>query len=101
MRSEYYSVWLFGLSLFFAGCNKSETTLDYLEQGQLDIERKNWAKAIEDYSRVIESDPKNSDAYGLRAFAEQRLGKTDDALAGFNKDLKLDAGNDWASCEQI
>lgn len=52
-----------------------------------EIDRK---AAIADYTRVIELQPKNADAYALRGTIHLSLGRKADALADLQKAVQLD-----------
>ena len=57
---------------------------------------KKYTEAIAEYSKVIEIDPKDSEAYYNRGVAYAKLGKYDLALADFEKTLELDPNNQKA-----
>ncbi|MGH7982195.1 MAG: tetratricopeptide repeat protein [Candidatus Udaeobacter sp.] len=72
--------------------------------GGVDISRRNYEAnpklnrsdldgAIADYSRALQLDPKNANAYHGRGIAKSELGDFDGAIADFNRALQLDPQN--------
>ena len=46
-----------------------------------------------DYSRAIELDPNDADAYNNRANVKGKLGQHEEAIKDFNKAIELEPGN--------
>ncbi len=49
--------------------------------------------AIEDYTKAIEINPKDADAYKFRGVAKDELGDYFDAILDFNKSIELKPDN--------
>ena len=64
--------------------------------GNFYMELKQWDKAIADYSKAIELDPKNAWALSNRANIYSQLKQWDKAIADYTKAIELDPKNAWA-----
>jgi Tfp pilus assembly protein PilF len=62
---------------------------DYLEQGDFDYDRGDCGKAISDYTKAIELDPKYAEAYNNRAYVNMRMRAYANALSDLNRALEL------------
>ncbi len=60
-------------------------------RGHVFAELEKHDKAIEQFSKVIELEPKNAAAYNYRGFVYERLQKYDRAIEDFNKAVELDS----------
>ena len=67
--------------LFVAGCAKQRGDVFY-EKGQ-------YYKAISDYNKAIEINPRDAKAYNNRGNAYQRKGQYDQAISDYNKALEI------------
>jgi tetratricopeptide (TPR) repeat protein len=54
-----------------------------------------YAKAIRHFRRTLRIDPRNANAYNGMAFALWRMGKVEEAEAGFVRAMELDPGYHW------
>jgi len=62
----------------------------YVESGWVYFRRKDYDKAISDFTEAIGVDPKNDDlAYLLRGSAYSRLGRLDKAITDYNEAIRL------------
>lgn len=62
----------------------------YLDRANAYAAQKKYDVAVSDFSKVIELDPKNADAYNARGNAYLQLDKTDLAIRDINKAIELD-----------
>lgn len=77
--------------------NSSRSTKDnlvdaYTNRGQEYYVQKDYARAIADFDRAIELDPRTILAYGNRANAKSMIDQTDAAIADYTKAISLDRG---------
>jgi tetratricopeptide (TPR) repeat protein len=56
-----------------------------------------YDRAIADFTRAIEIDPKRTDAHVHRGFAYDALGREEDAIADFRRALALDPNDEIAN----
>ncbi len=75
---------LLAVSTFFVSCGKENAYSRY-KSGSAKFQLKDYRGAIADFSKAIELKPEYIEAYYSRAICESKLGKTDKALADFNK----------------
>ncbi len=59
-------------------------------RGFVNAERKDYDKALADYNKAIELDPKFATAYYNRGFVDADKKDYDKALADYNKAIELD-----------
>ncbi|MEI9805819.1 MAG: tetratricopeptide repeat protein [Pseudolabrys sp.] len=57
------------------------------------VETKSYAKAIEDFDRAIQLEPRNSQTYFQRAQARERDNQRDKAIADYRLALARDQNN--------
>jgi tetratricopeptide (TPR) repeat protein len=62
----------------------------FVERGNTFNDKKEYDKAIADYTEAIRRDPKMSEAYGRRAHSYQAKGENDKAIADSSTALKID-----------
>lgn len=62
-----------------------------LDRGIAYIKAEAWGDAVPQLDRVLEANPKNAKAHYYRALALKHLNRLDEAKAGFDKALALDA----------
>ena len=55
--------------------------------------KRNYDKAIADYSEAVRIDPNNAKAYYDRGLAYRSNGKRDKAIADFSEAIRLDPNN--------
>lgn len=53
------------------------------------IRAEEFAKAVELFTRVVEKDASNADAFNYLAFSQRNLGKAEDAMANYEKALAI------------
>ena len=76
------------LVLFAVGCDESSS--GYVNKGNAKQLSKQYDKAIQDYTKAIELDGKNADAYFQRAKVYNLQGKTQKAIDDFKVVVQLD-----------
>jgi len=65
-------------------------------QGKSYLDRKEYDKAIDQFDRVIENKGSRADgAYYWRAYAQNKIGKRDEAIASLNELQKNYASSRW------
>lgn len=57
--------------------------------GRQAIDAGNWQAAIAAYTKVVQADPSNADAFNYLGFANRKLGKHDQAFANYQKALTI------------
>lgn len=62
----------------------------FVDRGYSYYQKKDYQKAIADYTEAIHRDPKLASAYGRRAQAYQAIGKDDEAIVDAGNALELD-----------
>ncbi|MCK9374670.1 MAG: tetratricopeptide repeat protein [Syntrophobacterales bacterium] len=67
-----------------------ETAQELYSRGNEDLARGQNEKALKEYTRALELDPKLSEAYTDRGIAYKRLNRFDLAMADFNRAIELD-----------
>ena len=65
----------------------------YMQRGDIYRKDKKFQTAVEDYTRVLEFDPRALDAYVARGISEAGLHRDDDALRDFGRALSIDPTN--------
>ncbi|MBI4843108.1 MAG: tetratricopeptide repeat protein [Nitrospirae bacterium] len=78
------SLWSYQIKLF-----PDRIPLAYLNRGVVYWERKEFDKAIDDYSKAIKIDPRHAKAYSNRGSAYESMGKLGRALEDFTKAIEL------------
>ena len=66
-----------------------KTSLDFFNLGNYNYDIGNCKEAIANYTRAIELDPKNPQAYNNRAYTNMRLRNYQDALTDLNKAISI------------
>ena len=69
------------------------TAWDYFQRGFAAGESKQWAAAIEAYTKAIELQPDDAYAYGLRGIAYDELGKYNEAVRDYDRTIELQPDN--------
>ena len=62
-------------------------------KGRMLLGREKWDEAIESFTRVIEQDPNDFQAYNNRGFAYQGKGEYDHAIKDYDKVIELEPNN--------
>ncbi|MCX6775999.1 MAG: tetratricopeptide repeat protein [Candidatus Micrarchaeota archaeon] len=65
-------------------------SLAYLSRGSAHYNKEEYVKAIENFSKIIELNPKYADAYYNRGNAHFKIGEYDKAIENFSKAIELD-----------
>ena len=73
------------LFLLVATSTYAQTAEDYFDAGKLKYEKAEYRGAIQDYSKAIELDPANGNAYYNRGFEKGSLGQIDSACLDLSK----------------
>lgn len=87
--------YLFVLTVIFTccfGCSAASfasPAQDFFREGYMASMSRQWDKAIELYSKSIELNPDNAEAYMQRAAAFEMVERIDDAIADYEKTLRL------------
>jgi tetratricopeptide (TPR) repeat protein len=82
------------LGQYVAGRTLSPNAVRYCIRGSMYIDKKDYDKAIEDFSEAISLDPTDPDAYNGRSLAYDHKNETAKAVEDFTQVLRLDpAGN--------
>ncbi|MDR2905285.1 MAG: tetratricopeptide repeat protein [Helicobacteraceae bacterium] len=72
----------------------SDNSKTFLNRGNEAIKDKDYQTAISDYTKAIQIDPNNADAYYFRGFAYYKIfGDLDKAIPDFTKAIKIDPNN--------
>ncbi|MCE1245397.1 MAG: tetratricopeptide repeat protein [Firmicutes bacterium] len=77
---------LAGACLLFCGCQGAGNDM---AKGNADLMSKNYDSAIANYTKVIQADPKNAEAYFQRAKAYNFKDEVEKAKADFKKVVEL------------
>ena len=81
---------LFTASSFSCLAQEATSPKDLLKRGDERVQKADYARAIADYSQVIEAEPKNAAAFAKRAKAQSLSGAQDKALADAQAAVDLD-----------
>ena len=87
---------LFLLFLLMPVTTFSQTATSYLMSGNVKLISRDFKNAISDFTKAIDLDPKNSQAYFNRGVAKAGLEEHTGAIADYNKSLELDPKNQAA-----
>lgn len=80
----------FSQAIEIYGPNKPQSIPAWMSRGFLHFQTAKHQQAIDDFSHVIQLNPKATVAYNNRGYNLQQLGKPVDALADFNKAIELE-----------
>ncbi|HKQ23532.1 MAG TPA: tetratricopeptide repeat protein [Burkholderiales bacterium] len=58
-------------------------------EGRKALESQDWKKAVDLFSKAVQSDPKNADAHNFLGYAYRKAGKVDSSFNHYNEALKL------------
>lgn len=72
---------------------KGLSATDWFENGNVYFDKKQYDRAIADYSKAIQLDPNDAMAYYNRGIAYYFKGQYDRAIADYNKGIALDPNN--------
>jgi tetratricopeptide (TPR) repeat protein len=96
MKLLFISILLFLNTIFVnAQIKNLPTQLYWFNKGKEDISRNELKAAIEDYTKIIELNPMDTQAYMLRGLTKYKLKKYKEAIKDYNKAIELnpsDAG---------
>ncbi|HYN27451.1 MAG TPA: tetratricopeptide repeat protein [Burkholderiales bacterium] len=59
------------------------------QEGRKALESQDWKKAVDLFSKAVQSDPKNADAHNFLGYAYRKVGKVDSSFNHYNEALKL------------
>ena len=76
--------------------NKDKKVKDLFSSGVNFLAKKEFDKAIEDYTKLIEFDPKHAFAYHNRGYAYERIEKYDKAIEDYTKSIELEPKHAFA-----
>lgn len=81
--------------ILLAWCNQSwpKTAVDLYNAGMIKYDAGNYKKAIEDFDKAIELDPKNAEIYNERAAAKHGLKDYSWAIADYSTSIELEPTN--------
>jgi tetratricopeptide (TPR) repeat protein len=77
-------------ALVFIGCATTGDAASFLKSGDSYLNRGDYDKAIADYTRAIEIDPRDAVAYENRGIAYTSKGDIDRAVADFTQAISID-----------
>src|SRR5262249_1146957 len=80
------------LADFTAAIELRPTEQAYLRRGMAYLAKKQHAEAVKDFTRALESNPKNADAHYNRGLAHLPLKEHDPAVAGLHPVLEIGPG---------
>lgn len=92
--------------IFLVGCGQQQTAQNFFDEGEKELDKKDWNGAIADFTHVIQLDPRDAGAYVNRGKAERMLmrydnrgdieikkGDWNEAIADFSKNIELNPTN--------
>lgn len=103
-RNNFIPLFLFGFILIlFTDCRTQKkieegytgtpgltvTSKDYMQKGNLEMDKKNYKEALEYFNKSIELDDENGEAYAYRGMTKYHLKELDGAMEDYNQALKL------------
>jgi lipoprotein NlpI len=93
--SEFVMRCLLALTVLFAlvapaFADEKMGASDFLARGKMRLAKRQYADAIADFTKCIDLDPKNVEAYDQRGSAHFMAGKFAESVADFDKQIKLD-----------
>src|SRR4026208_1001976 len=59
------------------------------QEGRKALEAQDWKKAVDLFSKAVQSDPKNADAHNFLGYAYRKVGKVEASFNHYNEALKL------------
>lgn len=85
-------IWNNGVTLWTDVIEKypTENAIPYITRGIAYGNLGQWKKAVTDYSKAIEIDPKITDAYSNRGIAYGNMGQFENAIADFTRAIGID-----------
>jgi tetratricopeptide (TPR) repeat protein len=86
---QVLTCWLWTMAFFLALCGLASAEMDWFERGLLELNRSRHEEAIESFSKAIEKDPDNQQAYNNRGIARCQKGEYDHAIADYTKALEI------------
>src|SRR6266536_1024347 len=97
MKATSSKAILLAASLIFPALGFAQTTSKgaaaYANRGIAELKSSDWDRAIADFNRALQVDPKLAPAYANRGLARARKGDLDGAIADYNRALQLDPKN--------
>ncbi len=97
MKATSSKAILLAASLIFPALGFAQTTSKgaaaYANRGIAELKSSDWDRAIADFNRALQVDPKLAPAYANRGLARARKGDLDGAIGDYNRALQLDPKN--------
>ena len=75
------------MGFLFGKKKKEKTAREWFELG---LKEKDWKKKIECFSKCLELDPKDADAWNNKGYALAKLGRYEEAIRCFDKAIEID-----------
>lgn len=94
MKYFRLTVIMFVVGAFFLlpvlGCDQSDDSIEWLDNGDKEFDEKNYEKAIEHYAKAISIDPDDAYAYYRRGGAYYHLKRYNKAIKDLTKVISID-----------
>jgi tetratricopeptide (TPR) repeat protein len=81
--------WLWTMVFSPVFCGPASAATDWFERGLLELNRNQYEAAVKAFSKAIEVDPGNHQAYNNRGIAWCQTGGYDQAIADYNKAIEI------------
>ena len=88
LRRKLWIVWL-ATCLTAVSCRSKSTFQDPMKDGQSNFEAKNYAAALTNFSKALEINPTNAEAFCLRGMSKWWLSDFTSAVADYDKAIAL------------
>ena len=85
-----------GLILFISVEGLTQTSPQYVDEGNALLSSGKFVESIDKYSKALEIDAQNKYAYGNRGLAKRNLKKYNDAIKDYDEAIKIDPAFAWA-----
>jgi tetratricopeptide (TPR) repeat protein len=77
------------LACLYGNRSWASTSSDFVREGYLSFMARSWDEAIRSYTKAIQLNPKNADAYFQRGIAREMAAQVDPAIKDYEKTLEL------------
>lgn len=69
--------------------SSSQSSESPMETGKQALKQNNYEKAAEQFSEVVQDNPRDADALNMLAYSQRKLGRLDEAIANYKKALEI------------